>query len=263
MPTVRVGDIQMAYDDVGEGLPLILIHGSPFNRSMWRPQVEYFRSQYRLIVPDLRGYGDTTVVAGKTTLEDFAGDIVGLLDYVGVARGVVVGLSMGGLVAQEFYQQFPQRVSCLVLADTYAHKVMPDAQQTRFVTAERIMNEGMQAYAQAFLPKMIAPHTIERQPEIAAQVMSMMANSSVEGVAAALRGRAERRDYVPLLADIAVPTLIVVGRDDEMTPVSDSELMHRSIDGSQLVVIEGAGHLPNLEQTETFNAALGAFLKGI
>lgn len=263
MAVTLIGDINIAYDDVGEGLPVIFIHGSPFNRSMWKAQVEYFRSEYRVVTYDLRGYGETTVVPGKTTLELFANDMAGLLDFLGIAAGVVVGLSTGGQIALEFYRQFPQRVAALVLADTSARAETPQGRQTRYELAERLVREGMYTFAEEFLLRMLAPLTIQQQPEVAARVLTMMRSTHPEGVAAALRGRAERRDYVPLLTAIKTPTLIAVGRDDTFTPVAESELMHNSINSSELVVIDEAGHMPNMEQPGAFNAALELFLKAI
>ena len=263
MPAALIRDINIAYDDVGEGLPVIFIHGSPFNRSMWKPQVERFRSEYRVVTYDLRGYGETTVVPGKTTLDIFANDLAGLLNFLGIAPGVVVGLSTGGQIALEFYRQFPQRVSALVLADTSARPESPQGRETRYELAERLVREGMYTFAEEFLLRMLSPLTTQRQPEVAAQVLTMMRTTHPEGVAAALRGRAERRDYLPLLAEIKTPTLIAVGRDDAFTPIAESELMHSGINNSELVVIDEAGHMPNMEQAEAFNEALEQFLKAI
>ncbi|MEZ4671021.1 MAG: alpha/beta fold hydrolase [Anaerolineae bacterium] len=260
MPKAQIRGILMVYDEVGAGQSIVFIHGSPFNRSMWKPQLDTFGNRYRVVACDLRGYGETTVVPGTTTLEDFAGDVSALLDMLDINRAVIVGLSMGGLVTLEFFRQFRERVMGLVLADTYAHKFVPDPQQTRFVAPERILNEGMSAYAHEFLPQMLAPYNVVQQPGVAAQVLTMMENTSAEGVAAALRGRDTRCDYLPMLGEITVPALVVVGRDDVMTPVADSERIHKGIKGSQLVTIDDAGHMPNLEQPTAFNAALRQFL---
>lgn len=251
----------LAYDDYGSGFPLVLIHGHPFNRSMWRPQVEAFEADYRVIAPDLRGYGASPVIPGKTLLGDFAQDIVALLDKLLVKQFVLGGLSMGGQIVLELYRQYPERIAGLLLADTFATLDTPEVKQNRYRTAERLMQEGMKGYSVEVLPKMMAPANIAANPVAANHVLEMMQNSSPEGAAAALKGRAERQDYTGLLGAIAVPTLIVVGSLDEFTPVPDAKFMHDRIPDSELVVIEGAGHMPNLERTAEFNAALGAFLK--
>lgn len=260
MPTARISELEIAFDDVGAGKPILFIHGSPFNRSMWRPQVERFSSANRVITYDLRGYGGSTVVSGKTTLEMFAEDAAGLLDFLGITEAVIVGLSTGGQIALEFCRQWPERVSELVLADTSARPETAAGRQTRYALAERLAREGMYTFAGEFVPQMLAPQTIQERPAVAEQVLTMMRTTPPEGVAAALRGRAERRDYVPLLGAIRVPTLVVVGREDTFTTVSEAKVMHKGIAGSRLAIIDGAGHMPPLEQPAAFNAALGEFL---
>lgn len=263
MSIARVREVAIAYEEVGQGTPLVLVHGHPFDRSMWREQVRAFGARYRVITFDLRGYGETTVVPGKTLLEDFARDIAGLLEYLGIREVILGGLSMGGQIVLEFYQLFPKRVRALILADTFAQLDTDQGRRARYELAERLVKEGMLAYADEVLPKMISPRTIAAQPEVAAHVLSMMRGTSPEGAAAALRGRAERRDYTPLLLEIIAPTLIVVGSEDAFTPVSDAKFMHERIRNSSLSVIEGAGHMPNLERPAEFNRAVEEFLKTV
>ena len=253
----------LAYDDFGSGFPLVLIHGHPFNRSMWRPQVEEFQTNYRVIAPDLRGYGASPVIPGQTLLSDFAQDIAAFLDKLLVERFVLCGLSLGGQIVLECYRQFPERIAGLVLADTFATLDTAEVKQNRYRMAERFLQEGMAAYSVEVLPKMMAPANIAANPEAANRVLEMMQRSSLEGAAAALKGRAERQDYTGLLGAIAVPTLIVVGSLDEFTPVSDAKFMHDRIPESELIVIDGAGHMPNIERPQEFNAALGALLEKI
>jgi pimeloyl-ACP methyl ester carboxylesterase len=258
----EVDGITVAYDDVGSGTPVVvLVHGHPFNRSMWRPQLKRFgQLGWRVIAADLRGYGETTVVPGTTTLERFARDIAGLLDRLGLDGVVLGGVSMGGQIVLEFHRLFPDRVLALVLADTSAQAETEHGRKLRYDMADRLLREGMAPYADEVLPKMITPANVRALPAIAEHVLAMMCSTSPDGAAAALRGRAERPDYVGMLTEIAVPTLIVVGRNDVFTPVGDAELMHRRIPRSRLVVIDGAGHLPNLERADAFNEALQAFL---
>jgi pimeloyl-ACP methyl ester carboxylesterase len=254
---VSLDGITVGYDDEGSGEPLVLVHGHPFDRSMWRPQVEAFsRVGWRVIAPDLRGYGETTVVPGTTTLETFACDLADLLEYLAVDRIVLGGLSMGGQVVMEFYRLFPHRVRGLILADTSARAETDDGKRLRNSTADRLLREGMGPYAEEVLPKMVAPHNLRARPELARHVLAMMLATSPEGAAAALRGRAERPDYLDMLARITVPTLVVVGSDDTFTPVNEARLMHQGIPEAALTVIQGAGHMPNLERPTEFNGAL-------
>ncbi|MEH1128410.1 alpha/beta fold hydrolase [Micromonospora sp. CPCC 206061] len=261
MSTVTLGDITIGYDDKGSGPPLVLIHGHPFDRSMWTPQVEAFAARgWRVIAPDLRGYGQSTVVPGTTALGDFAQDIAALLDHLGVDRFVLSGLSMGGQIAMECYRLFGERIHGLVLADTFAAAETDEGKAWRNALADRLLREGMAPYADEVLSKMVAPHNVAAQPAVAAQVLRMMRGAPPAGAAAALRGRAERPDYLPLLPTVTVPTLVVVGSDDEYTPVGDAEILHKGIPDATLVVIAGAGHLPNLERPAEFNEAMNHFL---
>ncbi|QFU86051.1 alpha/beta fold hydrolase [Amycolatopsis sp. YIM 10] len=264
MARIDLGAISVAYTDEGTGEPLVLVHGHPFDRSMWAPQVERFAGpDWRVIAPDLRGYGETTVVPGKTFLETFARDLGELLDRLGVGRIVLGGLSMGGQIVMEFHRLFPSRVRGLVLADTSPVGETSAGKRLRNETADRLLREGLAPYADEVLPKMVAPHNLEALPEVGKHVLGMMRGAPAEGAAAALRGRAERLDYVESLGTVEVPTLIVVGSDDEYTPVADAELMHRRIRGSRLVVVDGAAHMPNLERRDEFDGALEAFLSSV
>nr|WP_221379436.1 alpha/beta fold hydrolase [Actinoplanes polyasparticus] len=264
MGTAEVNGITIGYDDSGAGRPLVLVHGHPFDRSMWAPQVAALTgSGWRVITADLRGYGTTTVVEGSTPLPVFARDVAALLDHLSLDDVVLGGLSMGGQIVMECYRQFPSRIRALLLADTFPRADTPEARSHRRATADRLEAEGMTGYAEQNLAKMIAPYNVEAMPAVAGHVMTMMLGAPPAGAAAALRGRAERPDYRDLLTGVTVATLIVVGRDDEFTPVADAEQMHALIPGSALAVIEGAGHLPNLEQPVAFNKALDTFLAGL
>ncbi|WP_381790906.1 alpha/beta fold hydrolase [Streptomyces niveus] len=278
MSTMTLHDITLTYDDEGGnegagraggegrggGEVLVLVHGHPFDRSMWRPQIETFAGPgRRVIAPDLRGYGGSTVLPGKTTLTTFAWDIAALLDRLGVDRVVLGGLSMGGQIVLEFYRLFPERVRALVLADTFAAAETEQGRVARNTMADRLLREGMGPYADEVLTKMVAPHNVEALPAVAGHVRDMMRGAPPEGAAAALRGRAERPDYVGMLARVAVPALVVVGSEDEFTPVADARVMSDGIPDATLAVVEGAGHMPNLERRAEFDTVLGAFLDSL
>jgi pimeloyl-ACP methyl ester carboxylesterase len=261
-----IDGIHLAYSDEGEGKgnrTILLIHGHPFDRTMWDPQVEFLRNDFRVVVPDLRGYGKTALPNGcrMTTLASFAGDCLRLLDALGIQEAGVVGLSMGGQIALELFRQDQSRVNALVLADTFAGLDGEETKQLRLTTADRLEREGMAPYAAEVLTKMITSSNAARYPQIAIHVLRMMRMTPPSGAAAALRGRAQRMDYTPLLQSIQVPTLVVVGREDEYTPVTVADELHRSIPRSQLAVIDDAGHLPNLERSAEFNAVLANWLR--
>jgi pimeloyl-ACP methyl ester carboxylesterase len=260
MATARVRGIEMAYDDAGSGAAVVLLHGYPFNRSMWREQREALVANYRVITPDLRGHGETTVTAEPATMEEMARDVDALLDKLEIGRVTIGGLSMGGYVTLAFYRRFPLRVRALILADTRPQADTLDARRNREEQAKKILKEGMQSIASDFLKKVLTPATLAEQPDRVARVREMILKTDPQGAAAALRGMAARPDQTDFLEGILVPTLILVGSEDQLTPPADAELMRREIRGSRLEVIEGASHLSNLERPAEFNRALKSFL---
>ncbi len=264
--TLSVGDLAIRYDDHGSGDVVVLVHGHPFDRSMWWPQAEWLaRDGWRVVIPDLRGYGMSAVgrnPAGhtRTTLDVFAGDIRAVTDHLGTDRFVLGGLSMGGQIVMEFYRLFPERVRALLLADTSPAAETPDGRRVRNDIADRVLRDGMGRYAEELLPMMLAPDSVRLLPSVADHVLAMMRRTPPAGAAAAIRGRAERPNYVDVLRGVDVPTLVVVGSEDAFTPVAVAEQIRDLVPGAALATIEGAGHLPNLERPAEFNAALAGFL---
>ncbi|MFI6855556.1 alpha/beta fold hydrolase [Streptomyces sp. NPDC050416] len=256
----------LAYEDKGPAfprqplvplVPLVLVHGHPFDRTMWAPQLRTFSAVRRVIAPDLRGYGASPTAPALTDFAQFARDIEALLDELGVESFVLAGLSMGGQIAMDCYRQFPGRVRGLVLADTFPAAETPEGVRTRDAMADRLLREGMRGYADEVLERMVAPSA---PAEVKAHVHRMMTATSPEGAAAALRARARRPDYTALLTQVGVPALVVVGADDTYTPVSDARALHAALPDASLHVIEGAAHMPNLERPAEFDQALGDFL---
>ena len=255
--------IEIGYDDEGSGPPVVLLHGYPFNRTMWRDQLEELKRHHRVIAPDLRGHGETTVTPGVVTMRDMAKDVAALLESLEVSRPVIVGLSMGGYVVLAFSRLLPLKARSLVLADTRAQADTEEGKRNRELQAEKALSEGMEAIADGLLPKLLTPETISQRPDVVKRLRDMMVATAPEGAAAALRGMAQRPDRIPFLSNIIAPTLIVVGSEDALTPVADAELMHREIGGSRLKIIEGAGHVSNLENPEEFNRVLVEFLRDV
>lgn len=251
----------MAFEEAGDGPPVVLLHGFPLDRSMWRGQMEALRGEYRVIAPDLRGHGESESPAGPATMEEMARDVAALLDDSGVGRAVIAGLSMGGYVSLAFCRLFPERVSALVLAHTRAQEDTEEAGRARLENAGRALREGMEPLAEAMLPKLLAASTFESRPDVVARVREMILRNSPAGAAAALRGMAVRRDQTDLLPSIGAPALILVGAEDRLIPAEDSRPLLDGIRDSRLKVVEGAAHLSNLERAEEFDSALFNFLK--
>lgn len=259
----KIGGREIGYDDAGAGKTIVLLHGHPLNRSMWNGQAEILQNDYRVVRPDLRGYGETAAISEVSTMAEMARDVADLLDDLKLEAIVLGGLSMGGYAALEFYNLFPKRVSALVLADTKAASDAPEARKKRFETADKIEKEGIEPLVAEMLPKILGPATHSTKPEIAERVRKMMLATAPAGAAAALRGMAERSDHSKLLAEISVPTLVIVGESDELTPPAEAEKMNQAVKDSRLVKISNAGHLAPLENEAAFNRALLDFLAEI
>ena len=251
----------ISYDDVGTGNAVLFIHGHPFDRTMWAPQVQSIRWKYRAISPDLRGYGQSSLGSETVnTQENMAEDQVRLLDYLSVERACIVGLSMGGQIAMEFARAFPNRTAAAVFAATFAQAETPEGVVQRNRTADRILSEGIALPGCELLSSLIGPASLKRQPLIASRVYQMICATDPAGAAAALRGRAKRRDYRVSLTQIRVPCMIVVGTDDAHSTIDEAQVMHAAIPDSRLEIFPKIGHMPNLEDEDRFNRRLHEFL---
>lgn len=259
MVRLRVNDSELAYQVEGNGPPLVLLHGHPFNRSMWRPQLQALSNSYRIVTPDLSGHGESDVV-DPVTMDQMAADVVALMDNLQIERAVMGGLSMGGYVALALYKRFPLRVRSLVLANTRASADSDEGRSNRERVAKKALSEGMEAVAEEMIPKLFAPATLKSRPEIVATVREMIINSKPEGVVAAQRAMAQRQDHTRFLPEIIPPILIIAGAEDQLIPAKEAVVLHRESPGSRLEIIEGAGHLSNIEQAEQFNRILKEFL---
>jgi 3-oxoadipate enol-lactonase len=248
----------LAYDEAGSGDCVVLIHGHPFDRTLWEPQLAALRDGFRVLAPDLRGFGRSPVTPGRVTMREYAADIEELLDELGIARAAVVGLSMGGLVTMELAVARPERYWAMGLVATTAEPPSPDERGIRYARAEAVERDGMGVLVDYMHTGLYSPAC---PPAVRARVDAMMAAAPPAGAAAALRGRAERPDYRPLLARIDIPTLVVAGTADPWSTKAVTDEIVASLKHPELVIIDGSGHLPNLEAETEFNEALRAFLR--
>lgn len=252
------------YDDLGEGEPVIFLHGFPFNRSMWRRQVEFLSARgYRCVAPDLRGLGENKSENQTNGMDQMAQDVAMLMDKLNIERAVISGLSMGCYVAFEFVHLFSHRVNGLVLAGGRSEGPDKAEKHTREQQARRVLEQGFAPSIENIIQSLLAPRTLNDKPEVVAHVRQMVAATDPRGAAAAQRGMALRRDYSDDLKEIEVPTLVIAGRDDGVRKPFDAEVIHRAIRPSRLELIADAGHLMNMEQPEEFNRVLIDFLKGL
>jgi pimeloyl-ACP methyl ester carboxylesterase len=254
--------MEIGYDDIGTGLPVVFLHGFPHNRSLWTPQVHGLVDRARCVAPDLRGFGETTV-AGPYSMDQYADDVASLLDALRIERAVVAGLSMGGYVAFSLWRRHRSRVRALVLADTRAGADSDVARGKRDEMIAMALGRGSGAVAEAMITGMVGKGTRARSPEVVDEVQRMLACAPVDGIIGALEALKSRVDSTPTLATIDVPTLIVVGEEDVLTPVAESRTMHEGIRGSVLEIIGGAGHVSNVERPAAFNHVLSEFLASL
>ncbi len=249
--------MELAYDDRGQGPCVVLIHGHPFDRSLWEPQMAALASQVRVVAPDLRGFGQSPVTPHLVTLRQYAKDIEELLGRLGIERAAFVGLSMGGLVAMELATADPERCWALGLVTTTAEPVTADERASRLERADLVERDGMQVLVDYMHTGVYGPRC---PAAVRRRVDAMMTSAPPVGAAAALRGRAERPDYRPRLLQLDVPAFVCTGSQDPWSnEVVTAEIVEH-LQHPELVVIDGAGHLPNLEAEETFNTALAGFL---
>jgi 3-oxoadipate enol-lactonase len=259
-----INDIRMAYSDRGRGqaTALILVHGFPLDRRLWSAQVGAFANLTRVITPDLRGHGRSQVVPGPYTMDQHADDLVALLDHLEIRQTVVAGLSMGGYVAFAFWRRHPERVRGLILADTRAEPDSEAARAGRDAAMVKVQQVGAAVYADEMLPRLLAPGILS-DVKIAGAARRIMAEQPVAGIVGALGGLRDRADSGATLPTITVPTLVIAGDEDVITPPADAQALAAAIPGVRLAIIPRSGHLSPLENPRAFNAAVRTFLRGL
>ncbi|HXG91439.1 MAG TPA: alpha/beta hydrolase [Blastocatellia bacterium] len=256
-----INGINIDYRDEGAGLPVLFIHAFPLNQTMWDDQVAALKNICRAITLDLRGFGGSDVPDGPYSMDQMAADVRELMKKLGIDRAVLVGLSMGGYISLAFYRDYPEAVSAMVLADTRATLDTSEGRERRIKSAERVEREGARAIVDDMVPLALAAATVEHRPDIVERMRAMGEANSPKGIAAAQRGMAERADSTALLSSMNFPVLIIVGSEDKLTPVAEAEALRSRIPNAGFHIIEGAGHLSNLERPDEFNAALIDFIR--
>lgn len=251
----------VAYEDTGEGRPLLLIHGYPLNRMMWEPQLHGLADVARVIAPDLWGFGESEPT-GDTTIGTYADQVHALAEALGATGPLVVcGLSMGGYVAFEYFRQYKDQVAGLILANTKAGPDSAEGKAGRDKSAALAREKGAAAIAEGMLPKMLAPNTYTSRPELVQQVMRMMETASVAGIVAALTAMRDRPDSTPTLGQIKQPALVIGGGEDQLFPQIEFQNMAGALTRGRLEILPDAGHISSLEQPELFNRAVREFLQ--
>lgn len=262
---ITVKNQTVSYNDEGpKGAPaIILIHGFPFNKSMWNEQMELLTENYRVIAYDVRGFGNSEAGTDDFSIELFVSDLLGLMDALKIEKAMLCGLSMGGYIALNAIENYPKRFNALILCDTNCVADTPEAVEKRMVTIEKIDKFGVELYANESIKNLFAPISFVTNQEKIAVVKEMIMKTSVQSLSATLLALTRRKETCNKLADIKVPVLILVGEDDKITPPVVARQMHKNIKGSILNVIENAGHLSNIENSYEFNICLEKFVSSV
>jgi 3-oxoadipate enol-lactonase len=268
MKTVRVADIDMAYVDRGSGIPVLLVHGFPLDYTMWTPQIDALADRWRVVAPDLRGFGRTPLGSVDTErgipMEQFADELAGLLAALAIDQPVVLcGLSMGGYIAWQFVRRHADRLRALVVCDTRAGADTDEARAARMKMIEHIDQWGAARVADMMGPRLFAPRSFETQPDQVRALRQVVESTAPASIAAAQRGMAARPDMTGFLPQIDVPTLVLVGDQDVITPPPEAASIAAAIPHAEMVIVPGAGHMTTLENPAAVNAALARFLSRI
>ncbi len=257
MQTVSLDHGQLAFVQQGTGLPVVLVHGFPFDHRMWQHPLATLAADAHVVVPDLRGFGSSSGLADPLTMSQLADDLAQLVAALEISQPIcLVGLSMGGYIAFEFWRRHRKLLGGLVLCDTKAETDTPQALQNRHRMAEHVLAYGTELVAQAMLPNLVAAETVSQQPRVMELLRTMIVETGVETIAAAQRGMALRQDATSWLAEIDVPTLVVAGENDQLTPAAAMHAMAQSIPDAEFVSVPAAGHMAPLENPAVVTDAI-------
>lgn len=260
-----INGITLAYGDRGNGLPLILIHGFPLCRKMWRPQIEALaKTGCRVITPDLRGFGESSFLTTTTASMDiYADDIIGLMDHLGIDKAAVGGMSMGGYLLLNMLERYPERVAAPIFIVTKATGDDEAGRERRTALAEACREQGSMPVADAFRNLLFAPETMRVSPELVDEVFGWMRATNPQGAADGLLAMRDRKDYLALLGSFGQPALVIGADQDLAIPAENSSVIAEGLPDAELCIVHGGGHMVNLEQPVAFSQAILEFLAGL
>lgn len=262
--TTSINNFNISYDDLGEGaIPVIFLHGYPFDKTMWRPQVDFLQASNRVIAIDLRGFGGSKDEETALSIGLFADDLIKFMNALSIDKAMICGLSMGGYIALNAVQRFPSRFQALILCDTQCSADTKEAKEKRYKSIDDINANGTTDFNEAFIKSIFYAGSLMNKKEIVEALRTVVFSNSKHIITMGLRALADRAETCSTLHDIKIPTLIMCGREDALIPLSKAEYMHATIQDSVLKVINHAGHVSNLEQAHEFNKNLCEFITTI
>jgi len=257
----EANNLTISYNDVGEGsIPVIFLHGFPFDKSMWKGQLESLKSSNRVIAYDIRGFGKSTNENTALSIDLFSEDLVSFMDKLNMEKAILCGLSMGGYIALNAIKRFPERFNALILSDTQCIADTAEVKENRYKVIEQINLDGADTFNEKFIKSVFHPNSLTNKTELVENLRSIVFANAKGIISGGLTALAERSETCSILNTIHIPTLIICGREDKVTPLVQSEFMHEHIEGAGLKIIDNAGHVSNLEQPEEFNKCLHDFL---
>ena len=256
---------RVAYFDEGfrDGIPILFVHGFPFNKEMWKNQLIAFGDTHRVIAYDVRGHGRSEPGSVEFSITQFADDLLLFMEALTLGKIVVCGLSMGGYIAINAIEKERKRITALILCDTQCNADSAEAREKRIKTIALIRLSGLKKYADEMVNNLFAPASVNTVPEEVTFIRESILHTNPDTVCKTLQALADRKDSCEELTKTKIPVLIMVGREDKITPPEAAKKMHELIPGSAFEIIDGAGHLSNLENTKIFNARLMTFLKSL
>lgn len=258
----RVNNFDLSYDDLGEGaVPVIFLHGFPFSKSIWRVQLDFLKSWHRVIAFDIRGFGNSKDEKSVLSIDLFGDDLIRFMDKLNIDKAIVCGLSMGGYIALNAHKRYSDRLEGLILCDTQCIADTPEGKAKRYKLIDEVALNGTGNFTEGFVKNVFHKDSFTEKKEIVEELRNVILSNSKHIISMGLRALAERSETCSSLSEVHIPTLIICGREDLVTPLAQSELMNRSIKGSMLRIIDDAGHVSNLEQADEFNKLLQDFLK--
>lgn len=263
MQRLHSDDAEISYEIRGKGPPVVLLHPFPCDHEFWNPIAAALDSRYRLILPDLRGHGDSEIGEGPALMSKHASDIARVVDAADIGKAAFIGCSIGGYILFEFWRRFRTRVTSLVLCDTRPQADTPEARSNRLKTAATVLEQGTEPFLETMIPKLIGRTTLSTRPDLVDGARAMMRKMSAEDIHQVQQGMAARPDSIADLKTINVPTLVAIGEEDVLSTVADGDLMRHNIAGSQLKVIPKAGHFAPWEQPEAVGKILRQFLDAV
>jgi pimeloyl-ACP methyl ester carboxylesterase len=262
--SIPVSDFHLSYDEAGEGVvPIIFLHGFPFDKNMWQGQLDFLKDSYRIILCDIRGFGKSTDEKSTLSMDLFADDLIAFMDALNIEKAVVCGLSMGGFISLNAIERFPERFVGLILCDTQCIADSPEVKAKRYKTIDEINANGASGFNERFIKSVFSKHSLENKKGLVDQLSAVVFANNDHIIKQGLTALAERAETCSSLGRISTPTMILCGREDTVTPLMQSIHMRASIEGALLHVIDQAGHVSNLEQPDEFNDHLRSFLKSL